>query len=99
MVEDSAAPAGKDGQRDQELLEDPGAEARQAAQLRRQQQALQGRHALPLDAAPRRRRRYHRCGQRRRRRPPPPRCWCRRWPVSGHGAQWLGARLLREHYR
>ncbi|KAK8458289.1 hypothetical protein SEVIR_3G348200v4 [Setaria viridis] len=171
VVEDRAAPAGEDGQRDQELLEDPGAEARQAAQLRRQQQALQGRHALPLDAAPRRRRRRpptppppgaapaarrrrrrrrRRCrrdgdlvvglvrdggvvrrrggalrrerarrgdsGQRRRRlgagdggepravaggaRSVGGGAGCRwRWlPVSGPGAEWMGARLLRGHY-
>jgi hypothetical protein len=55
VVENSTAPAEEDGQRDQELLEDMGAEARQAAQLRRKQQALQGRHVLPLDSAPCRR--------------------------------------------
>jgi hypothetical protein len=54
VVQDRAAAAGAHGQRDQELLADAGAEARQAAQLRRQQPPLQGRHDLPLDAAARR---------------------------------------------
>ncbi|WOK96071.1 hypothetical protein Cni_G04778 [Canna indica] len=65
VVEDSAALAGADRQRDQELLADARAEAREAAALRREQQAVQGHHALHMDAAPRRA--DPRGGRRRRR--------------------------------
>lgn len=50
MVKDSQVSAGKNRQRDKELLADEGAEAGKAAQVRRQQQAVQGRDASRVDA-------------------------------------------------
>lgn len=50
MVENRTTSAGKNRQRDKELLENKSAKARQAAEMRRQQQTIQGHHAIPLDA-------------------------------------------------
>ena len=52
LVQDRAAPPRAHGQRDQELLAHPGAEARQAPPLRRQQRQLPPRRAPRLDASP-----------------------------------------------